>query len=83
MGKIKINESVKVHYKFGLAAFIWFKDIVSQRNMTLTQAAKELNMSIQRLSNIINGRCFISKKTADKIIMWAEGDGKCEKPTQN
>ena len=83
MKKSKINESVKYHYKFGLASFLWFKDIVNQRNITLTQAAKELNMSIQRLSNIINGRCFISKKTADKISMWAEGDRKCEKPTRN
>lgn len=80
MEKIKFHDRRK--YKFTEYSYEWFKDRVKQRNMTLTQVAKELGMSIQRLSNIINGRCWISEKVLMRINLWEEKK-QCEKPTQN
>lgn len=80
MEKIKFQD--KRRYKFTKSNCEWLKDRVKQRNMTLTQVAKELGMTIQRLSNIINGRCWISEKVLMKINLWEEKK-QCEKPMRN
>ena len=50
--------------------------------MTLTQVAEQIGMSIQRLSDIINGRVWISEKVLMKINLWEEKK-QCEKPMRN
>ena len=50
--------------------------------MTLTQVAEQVGMSIQRLSDIINGRVWISEKVLMELNLWEEKK-QCEKPTQN
>ena len=80
MKKIKFHNKRK--YQFTKETYEWFKDRVKQRNMTLTQVAEELGMSIQRLSDIINGRVWISEKVLMKINLWEEKK-QCKKPTQN
>lgn len=78
----KINFHNKRRYQFTKEACEWFKDRVKQRNMTLTQVAAELGMKIQRLSDIINGRVWISEKVLMKINIWEEKK-QCEKPMRN
>ena len=80
MEKLKFHDRRK--YKFTESACGWFKDRVKQRNMTLTQVAEELGMSIQRLSDIINGRVWISEKVLMELNLWEEKK-QCEKPTRN
>lgn len=80
MKKIEFHDRRK--YKFTKETYEWFKDRVKQRNMTLTQAAEQLGMSIQRLSDIINGRVWISEKVLMKINLWEEKK-QCEKPMRN
>ena len=80
MEKLKFHDRRK--YKFTKEACEWFKDRVKQRNMTLTQVAEQLGMRIQRLSDIINGRVWISEKVLMKINLWEEKK-QCEKPVLN
>ena len=79
--RIAIKVDKKLKYKFTPVAYEVFKTVVKIRKKTLTQVAAELDMSIQRLSNIINGRCYISQKVLKKILLWEENT--CEKPTQS
>ena len=78
---IPVKTDKKFKYIFTPTAHEVFKTVVKNRKKTLTQVAAELDMSIQRLSNIINGRCYISKKVLKKILLWEENT--CEKPTQS
>ena len=43
---------------------------LSKREINMTQAAVQLEMKVQRLSDILNGRTWISEKTYNKIIEW-------------
>lgn len=62
-----IEKYEKNKYLFTADDLIWVKTRLKDKQMTVGDLARKLNKSIQRVSNIINGRCYVKWETVAKI----------------